>query len=106
MEGETTTGGSASRGRGRGTALAPQALWRCFIESMSSPATSQVPRERGGRAKKARRGGRAGGGRGRGRRTAAASLPPPPADSPEHRVDPSLETPVVVEEEATSQHTA
>ena len=106
MEGETSTGSSASapRGRGRGTALPPLALRRSLLESISSPRTSEVPRERGGRAKKA--GGREGGGRGRGRRTAAPSSLPPSADSPEHRVDPSSKNLVVVEEEATSQPTS
>ena len=80
------------------------------METISSPGTSEVPRERGGRAKKAGRGGRAVGGRGRGRQTTEPSSPPPPADSPEHWVDPSPETPVhqlsPVVEEATSQSTS
>ena len=108
MEGDSASG---RRGRGRGTALSPLALRRSLLACMSSPGTSEVPRERGGRAKKAGRGGRAGGGRGRGRRTVAPSSLPPSADSPEHRVDPSPETLVhqpspVVEEEATSQRTS
>src|ERR1041385_2201892 len=72
---------------------------------MSLPPTSEVPRGRGGRTKRGGRAGRSGGGRTRGRRTGAPSSPPPPADSPEHRVDPSSESPVV-EEEATSQRTS
>ena len=110
MEGETSARGSASRGRGRGTALAPQTLRRSLLESMPSPPTSEVPRGRGGRTKKTGRGGKAGGGHGRGRRTAAPSSPPPMADSPEHTVDPSSETPVqqptpVFLEESTSTRT-
>src|SRR4051812_31844975 len=111
MEGGTSAGGSSSQGRGRGTALAAQALQRSLLESIYSPVTYEVTRGRGCRTKKTGRGGKAGGGRGRGRRTAAASSSPPPADSPEHRVDPFSDTPVdqhtpvVVEEEATSTRT-
>ena len=107
MEGDSSSG---RRGRGRGTALSPLALRRSLFACISSPGTSEVPRERGGRAKKAGRGGRAGGGCRRGRRTATPSSPPPSADSPEHKVDPSPETPVhqpsPVVEEATSQSTS
>ena len=43
MEDETSAGGSSSRGRGRGTTLAPGTLRRSLLESMSSPPTSEVP---------------------------------------------------------------
>src|SRR4051812_31245304 len=72
---------------------------------MSSPPTSEVPRGRGGRTKWGGRAGRAGGGHTRGRRTVAPSSLPPLADSPEHKVDRSSESPVL-EEEATSQRTS
>ena len=117
MADETSTGGSSSapRGRGRVASIPPQALRRSLLQSMSSAGTSDAPVPRGrGRGRKGGRGGRAGGGRGRGRQTAAPSLPPPPADSPEHRVEASseaMETPVhqpppVVEEKTTSEQAA
>ena len=116
QEDETSAGGSASapRGRGRGTSIPPQALRRSLLQSMSSVGTSDAPVRRGrGRGKKVGRGGKAGGGRGRGRQTVAPSSPLPLVDSPEHRVEASLEameTPVhqppVVEEEISSEQAA
>nr|XP_020147877.1 uncharacterized protein LOC109733088 [Aegilops tauschii subsp. strangulata] len=74
---------------GRGVIIPPQHLRRALDDSMQTPVGASSSAGRGrGKPKRASRGGRGGG---RGRKAAAPSLPPPPADSPDHRSAPSQE---------------